>query len=83
MLATKFGIVRNPKVPAERRIDNSPEYIHAACDASLRRSRIDMIDLYYMHRRDPSFPVEDAVGARAELVAAGKVPGRMANVGGL
>lgn len=73
VLATKFGIVRNPKVPAERRIDNSPEYIRAACDASLRRLRIDSIDLYYMHRRDPSVPVEDAVGAMAELVAAGKV----------
>jgi aryl-alcohol dehydrogenase-like predicted oxidoreductase len=73
VLATKFGIVRNPKAPAERRIDNSPEYIRAACDASLRRLRVDTIDLYYMHRRNPSVPVEDAVGAMAELVAAGKV----------
>ena len=73
VLATKFGIVRNPKAPAERRIDNSPDYIRAACDASLRRLRIDTIDLYYMHRHNPSTPIEDSVGAMAELVAAGKV----------
>jgi aryl-alcohol dehydrogenase-like predicted oxidoreductase len=73
VLATKFGIVRSPKAPAQRRIDNSPEYIRAACDASLRRLRVETIDLYYMHRRNPSVPVEDAVGAMAELVAAGKV----------
>ena len=73
VLATKFGIVRNPAASAERRIDNSPQYIRAACDASLRRLRIDTIDLYYMHRQDPSVPVEDSVGAMAELVVAGKV----------
>lgn len=73
VLATKFGIVRNPKAPAERRIDNSPQYIRQACDASLRRLGIETIDLYYIHRRDPSIPVEDAVGAMAELVEAGKV----------
>ena len=73
VLATKFGIVRDPDAPAARRIDNSPQYIRQACDASLRRLGIDTIDLYYAHRRDPSVPIEDAVGAMAELVKAGKV----------
>lgn len=73
VLATKFGIVRNRDNPAARRIDNSPQYIRQACDASLRRLGIDTIDLYYIHRRDRSVAVEDAVGAMAELVKAGKV----------
>jgi aryl-alcohol dehydrogenase-like predicted oxidoreductase len=73
VLATKFGIVRNRDNPAGRRIDNSPQYIRQACDASLRRLGIDTIDLYYIHRRDPSVPIEDAVGAMAELVRSGKV----------
>ena len=73
VLATKFGIVRNPEAPAERRIDNSPQYVRQACDASLRRLGIDTIDLYYVHRRDPAVPVEDTAGAMAELVKAGKV----------
>ena len=70
VLATKFGQRRE----GERRwIDNSPEWIHAACDASLRRLGVDHIDLYYMHRRDPEVPVEESVGAMAELVREGKV----------
>ena len=73
VLATKFGIVRDPNAPEARRIDNSPQYIRQACDASLRRLGIDTIDLYYAHRRDPSVPIEEAVGAMAELVEAGKV----------
>ena len=73
VLATKFGIVRNRDVPSARRVDNSPQYVREACDASLRRLGIDTIDLYYVHRRDPSVPVEDTVGAMAELVQAGKV----------
>lgn len=73
VLATKFGIVRDPNAPAARRIDNSPQYIREACDASLRRLKIETIDLYYAHRRDPSVPIEDTVGAMAELVEAGKV----------
>jgi len=73
VLATKFGIVRDSNAPAARRIDNSPQYIRQACDASLRRLGIDTIDLYYAHRRDRSIPVEDSVGAMAELVKAGKV----------
>jgi aryl-alcohol dehydrogenase-like predicted oxidoreductase len=73
VLATKFGIVRKADDPAARRIDNSPQYIGQACDASLRRLGIDTIDLYYAHRRDPSVPIEEAVGAMAQLVRAGKV----------
>ncbi|MBF6183092.1 aldo/keto reductase [Nocardia otitidiscaviarum] len=73
VLATKFGIVRKADEPTYRGIDNSPDYIRRAVDASLRRLGIDVIDLYYMHRRDPQVPIEETVGAMAELVAAGKV----------
>lgn len=73
VLATKFGIVRDPAAPTARRIDNSPQYVRQACEASLRRLDIDTIDLYYVHRRDQSVPIEDTVGAMAELVKAGKV----------
>ena len=72
ILATKFGIVRH-RNSAERRIDNSPAYIRAACDASLKRLGIERIDLYYMHRRNSETPIEEAVGAMAELVKQGKV----------
>jgi aryl-alcohol dehydrogenase-like predicted oxidoreductase len=72
VLATKFGIVR-AEGQYERRIDNSPAYIRAACEASLQRLGVDRIDLYYCHRRDPAVPIEEVVGAMAELVAAGKV----------
>ncbi|MGO4125935.1 aldo/keto reductase [Inquilinus sp. YAF38] len=72
VLATKFGIVREPGV-AGRRVDNSPAYIRAAAEASLRRLGTEIIDLYYMHRRNPDVPVEESVGAMAGLVQAGKV----------
>ncbi len=72
-LATKFGIVRDPDNPARRRIDGSPAYVRSACDASLGRLGLDHIDLYYLHRPDPTTPIEDTVGAMAELVDAGKV----------
>ena len=72
VLATKFGIVRKPGT-YERRVDNSPAYIRSACDASLKRLGVERIDLYYMHRRNPDVPVEDSVGAMAELVKQGKV----------
>jgi aryl-alcohol dehydrogenase-like predicted oxidoreductase len=72
VLATKFGIVRASGA-YERRIDNSPAYIRAACEASLRRLGVERIDLYYCHRRDPAVPIEDVVGAMADLVVAGKV----------
>jgi aryl-alcohol dehydrogenase-like predicted oxidoreductase len=72
IVATKFGIVREPGKPG-RSINNSPQYIRQACDASLLRLGIDTIDLYYAHRRDPAVPVEEMVGAMADLVKAGKV----------
>ncbi|GAA3441490.1 aldo/keto reductase [Planomonospora venezuelensis] len=72
VLATKFGIVRGDD-PRARSVDGSPEYVRKACDASLRRLGVDRIDLYYAHRRDPQVPIEETVGAMAELVAAGKV----------
>ncbi len=72
-LATKFGILRDPAAPASRGVDGRPEYVRRACDASLRRLRVDHIDLYYLHRVDPVTPIEDTVGAMGELVAAGKV----------
>jgi aryl-alcohol dehydrogenase-like predicted oxidoreductase len=71
VLATKFG-VRRP-TPTQRVIDGSPAYVRQACDASLRRLGVDHIDLYYQHRVDPKVPIEDTVGAMADLVKAGKV----------
>ena len=72
VIATKFGIVREPG-KYERRIDNSPAYIRGACEASLQRLGVDSIDLYYCHRRNPDVPIEDMMGALAGLVQAGKV----------
>lgn len=74
VLASKFGIVRNAD-PAitERRIDGRPEYVRSALDASLQRLGVDHIDLYYMHRMDPSVPIEETMGALAEAVQAGKI----------
>src|SRR3569832_2799532 len=72
VLATKFGIVRGSD-PNSRGVNGKPEYVKAACDASLRRLGTDHIDLYYQHRVDPDTPIEDTIGAMAELVKAGKV----------
>jgi len=72
-LATKFGIVRSRTDPTVRGINGRPEYVRAACDASLRRLGVDVIDLYYQHRVDPDTPIEETVGAMAGLVRAGKV----------
>jgi len=72
VLATKFGNVRAPDGSFVR-IDGRPEYVRAACEASLRRLGVETIDLYYQHRVDPNTPIEDTVGAMAELVRAGKV----------
>lgn len=72
VLATKFGNVRAPD-GRFLRIDGSPEYVREACDASLQRLGVDHIDLYYQHRVDRSVPIEETVGAMAELVQAGKV----------
>jgi aryl-alcohol dehydrogenase-like predicted oxidoreductase len=73
VLATKFGIVRDPDDPQRRGQDGSPDYVRQACDASLQRLGVDVIDLYYLHRVDPATPIEDTVGAMAGLVEAGKV----------
>ena len=73
VLATKFGNVRSAEDKTFRRIDGSPAYVRQACDASLQRLGVDHIDLYYQHRVDPTVPIEDTVGAMAELVQAGKV----------
>jgi aryl-alcohol dehydrogenase-like predicted oxidoreductase len=70
VLATKFGVRREG---GERAVDNTPAYIRSAVDASLRRLGVDHLDLYYMHRRDPAVPIEESVGAMAELVRQGKV----------
>ncbi|EIL98044.1 aldo/keto reductase [Rhodanobacter thiooxydans] len=72
-VATKFGIVLDPNDPSARGVNGRPAYVHAACDASLKRLGIDTIDLYYQHRVDPHVPIEETVGAMAELVASGKV----------
>jgi aryl-alcohol dehydrogenase-like predicted oxidoreductase len=73
VIATKFGIQRDPDDPAKRGINGRPEYVRQACDASLSRLGTDHIDLYYQHRVDPDTPIEETVGAMGELVAAGKV----------
>jgi aryl-alcohol dehydrogenase-like predicted oxidoreductase len=72
-IATKFGIVRDPKNPAVRGVNGSPEYVKGSCDGSLKRLGIETIDLYYQHRVDPNTPIEETVGAMADLVKAGKV----------
>jgi aryl-alcohol dehydrogenase-like predicted oxidoreductase len=72
VLATKFGVVRGPE-PTARSINGKPEYVRSACEASLKRLGIETIDLYYQHRVDPNTPIEDTVGAMAELVKQGKV----------
>jgi aryl-alcohol dehydrogenase-like predicted oxidoreductase len=71
VLATKFAIVRS--ADGSRSISGKPDYVRSACEASLRRLQVDTIDLYYQHRVDPATPIEDTVGAMAELVRAGKV----------
>ena len=73
VIATKFGITRDAVNPMKRGVSGRPEYVRSSCDASLRRLGIDTIDLYYQHRVDPDTPIEDTVGAMAELVTAGKV----------
>lgn len=72
-LATKFGIVRDPNNPAKRGVNGRPEYVQQSCEGSLKRLQTDVIDLYYLHRKDPSTPIEETVGAMAKLVQQGKV----------
>ena len=71
VLATKFGQTQNPGGP--NGVDGSPDYVQAACEASLRRLGVEVIDLYYQHRVDPEIPIEETVGAMARLVEQGKV----------
>ncbi|KAA9327495.1 aldo/keto reductase [Hymenobacter busanensis] len=73
VLATKFGIQRDPNDPTKRGINGQPAYMRQACEGSLKRLQTDHIDLYYQHRVDPNIPIEDTVGAMAELVQQGKV----------
>ena len=72
-LATKFGNRRDPNDPKKRMVDGRPEYVRSACEASLKRLGVEVIDLYYQHRVDANVPIEDTVGAMAELVKQGKV----------
>jgi len=73
IIATKFGILRDPTRPEFRGISGKPDYVHKACEGSLRRLGMDVIDLYYQHRVDPETPIEETVGAMADLVREGKV----------
>lgn len=77
LVATKFGILRDPDGPAgstyDRVLDNSPTHARAACEASLKRLGVDTIDLYYVHRHDPSIAIEEVVGGLADLVREGKI----------
>jgi len=72
-IATKFGFVISPDVPSGRATDGTPENVRRACEGSLKRLGVDHIDLFYQHRVDPNVPIEETVGAMAELVRAGKV----------
>ena len=73
VLATKFGIVRDPKNPTARGVSGKPDYVRQSCEGSLRRLGVDTIDLYYQHRVDPNTPIEETVGAMAQLINEGKV----------
>jgi aryl-alcohol dehydrogenase-like predicted oxidoreductase len=74
-LATKFGIVRDMSNPLARSINGKPGYVKSACEASLKRLNVEVIDLYYLHRKDPETPIEETVGAMSQLVREGKVRG--------
>ena len=73
VLATKFGVERDPRDPNARSLDSRPETVRASCEESLRRLGVERIDLFYQHRLDPGVPIEETVGAMADLVRAGKV----------
>jgi aryl-alcohol dehydrogenase-like predicted oxidoreductase len=73
IIATKFGIVRDPANPTVRSVSGKPDYVRRSCEGSLKRLGIDTIDLYYQHRVDPQTPIEETVGAMADLVREGKV----------
>ena len=73
VLATKFGIVRDPANPAARGFNGKPDYVFRCCENSLKRLNTEIIDLYYLHRKDPATPIEDTVEAMSKLVQQGKV----------
>src|SRR5580692_6784529 len=73
VIATKFGILRDPANPLARGVSGKPDYVQSACEASLKRLKIPVIDLYYQHRVDPETPIEETVGAMSRLVEQGKV----------
>jgi aryl-alcohol dehydrogenase-like predicted oxidoreductase len=73
VLATKFGILRSPDKPEFRGTSGKPDYVRSSCEGSLRRLGVNCIDLYYQHRVDPDTPIEDTIGAMAELVQQGKI----------
>ncbi|MEY2537051.1 MAG: hypothetical protein QOG67_791 [Verrucomicrobiota bacterium] len=73
VIATKFGILRDPDKPGFRGINGKPDYVRQSCEDSLRRLNVGCIDLYYQHRVDPDTPIEETVGAMAELIRQGKV----------
>src|SRR5438105_1407519 len=73
VLATKFGIIRDPNNPKVRDVNGKPDYVRSACEGSLRRLGVETIDLYYQHRVDPNTPIEETVAAMAQLVREGKV----------
>jgi aryl-alcohol dehydrogenase-like predicted oxidoreductase len=73
VLATKFGIVRDPKNPSVRGVNGKPDYVRQSCEGSLRRLGVETIDLYYQHRVDPDTPIEETVGAMAQLIKEGKI----------
>src|SRR5262249_22422225 len=74
-LATKFGVQRDPANPKLRGISGKPDYVRASCEGSLKRLNVERIDLYYQHRVDQTTPIEDTVGAMADLKRAGKIGG--------
>jgi aryl-alcohol dehydrogenase-like predicted oxidoreductase len=73
VIATKFGILRDPNKPTFRGISGKPDYVRKSCEGSLRRLDVEVVDLYYQHRVDPNTPIEETVGAMAKLVGEGKV----------
>jgi aryl-alcohol dehydrogenase-like predicted oxidoreductase len=73
VLATKFGIVRDPADPSVRGVNGKPDYVRRSCEGSLKRLGVEAIDLYYQHRVDPATPIEETVGALAQLVQEGKI----------
>jgi aryl-alcohol dehydrogenase-like predicted oxidoreductase len=72
-LATKFGIVRDPNNPNKRGFNGKPDYVRTSCEGSLKRLGVETIDLYYLHRKDPDTPIEETVGAMADLMKEGKI----------